>query len=576
MAWLAANLAFITAILAVVPQIVGDFWAFTLALFLLYAVACLGLGLSWGQAGLLSLGQGFFLGFSAYTSGLILIGFSTSVWLFPLLGLSVIAPGLIAYLFGCMIFHGRTRNTAFFAIITLALILLAAQIATSWESVTGGYNGLRNIPGLPGLSEFEDAYTLSAVALGLSMMFVAWIMQTPLGVLWRALSQDERRVAFLGFNHNQLKSVAFGLSGLFGGIAGTLYAPQNSLVTPDLFGFLLSTSFVVWVAIGGRNTLYGPVLGAIGIGLATNTLRESIGFWEVILAVIFIVAVLYFRKGVAGTVEPAIKRWFERGARVRKSAPARHSTMTFDRISIENLNLSVGNVGILEDLNLNIGSPGIYCLIGPNGAGKTTIFNAMTGELEAQSGTVSMLGTRGIKMDARTQTIAGLGRKFQVPSVFDQLTVGENLAIALWSGRPSRCDLLRMSLLDWESPVLTELERRFPFLTDRRQMVGNLSHGQRQILDLAMVLCTEPRLILLDEPCAGLSLAETNEVISTVRWAVDRFQATAMIIEHDMAMVRELADHVFVLHNGSMLFEGSVAEVQSNAAVQAVYTGGTK
>ncbi len=133
-----------------------------------------------------------------------------------------------------------------------------------------------------------------------------------------------------------------------------------------------------------------------------------------------------------------------------------------------------------------------------------------------------------------------------------------------------------MSLLDWESPVLTELEHRFPFLTDRRQMVGNLSHGQRQVLDLAMVLCTEPRLILLDEPCAGLSLAETNEVISTVRWAIDRFQATAMIIEHDMAMVRELADHIFVLHNGSMLFEGSVTEVQSNAAVQAVYRGGTK
>ena len=149
MAWLAANLAFITAILVVLPQIVGDFWAFTLALFLLYAIACLGLGLSWGQAGLLSLGQGFFLGFSAYTSGLILISFSTSAWLFPLLGLSVIAPGLIAYFFGCMIFHGRTQNTAFFAIITLALILLAAQIATSWESVTGGYNGLRNIPGLP-------------------------------------------------------------------------------------------------------------------------------------------------------------------------------------------------------------------------------------------------------------------------------------------------------------------------------------------------------------------------------------------------------------------------------------------
>ena len=573
MAWLAANAILIGAAITVLPVAAGEFWAYTLALYFLYAVAGLGVGLSWGQAGLLSLGQGFFIGIGAYLSGLFLIGFSGSVLVFPLLVLSAVVPGVLAYVLGRMIFRGRTRNPAFFALITLALVLLASQVATSWNEVTGGYNGLRGIPGIPGMDDFEDAYTLSAVALLVSMLLAGWLIASPAGVLWRALAQRERRLDYLGFDHNHLKSVVFGVSGLLGGVAGALYAPENNLVTPDLFGFMLSANLVVWVAIGGRGTLYGPVLGVVALGLLTATLRDRVIYWEAVLAALFIVTILYFRPGICGRLEPALKRRFDRRKRAPRPAPERRLPPTDGSLKVDKLDLRAGSVEILRELEFRIDRPGIYCLIGPNGAGKTTTFDAITGELDSQSGTVHVLGRRRRRHEPRALTRRGLGRKFQIPEVFDELTVGENTAVALWTGRARRRDLLRLSLLDWTSPVLEELERRFPFLSERDRRVANLSHGERQVLDLAMVLCTESRLILLDEPCAGLSLAETEQVIETIRWATGQFGATTLVIEHDMALVQTLADRVFVLHNGRLLAEGTVEEIRGNAEVRTVYAG---
>lgn len=571
MAWLGANGVLLGAVLVGLPLVVGEFWAYAIALYFLYAIACLGVGIAWGQAGLLSLGQGFFVGIGAYLSGLSLIGFSDSPLLYPLLLASAALPGALAYGIGRMIFHGRARNGAYFALITLALVLLASQVATSWNSVTGGYNGLRGIPGIPGMDGFEDAYALSAAALAASMLLVGWLISSPLGVLWRALAQDERRVSFLGFDHNHLKAVAFGLSGLLGGVAGMLYAPENNLVTPDLFGFLLSTNFVVWVAIGGRATLHGPVLGAVALGLLTASLREMVGYWEIVLAALFVGAVLYFRRGALGAVEPRLRLALERRRRTLADAPARRTPPPEGLLEIRELRLRIGSVDILDDLSLKIDEPGIHCLIGPNGAGKTTTFDAITGEAKPRSGSARVLGRPA--ENPRLLTKAGIGRKFQIPSVFDDLTVGENIALALWTGRTGWRDLVRRAPLDWTSPVLRRLEPGFPFLAERDRQVRDLSHGERQVLDLAMVLCTEPRLILLDEPCAGLSRPEARKAVDAIRWATGALGATTLIIEHDMGLVEALADRVYVLHNGRLLAEGPVAEIRRDAAVQAVYSG---
>ena len=574
--------AALIAALAVLPQLVGEFWAYTLALYFLYAIASLGIGLCWGQAGFLPLGQAMFFGLAAYLSGLSLIHFKDSWLLLLLLPAAALAPGLLAYGIGLLVFRGRTLSGPFFAMITLALTLLAFQIANSWNDVTGGFNGLKNIPGLPGLSDFTDLYYISAVALAVCLLAIAWLRRAPAGVLWRAVAQNEQRVRFCGFAVQNAKAAVFGLSGVLAGIGGALYAPQQNLVTPQLCGFILSADLVIWAAVGGRATLYGPVVGAVLIGILTADLRDEISYWEVILAAIFIVVVLYFRQGLMGFVEPLFERLWRRHAGRSLESPDRPAgprdatgpDMGADMgFALDDVRVRMGSVSILEGLDLAIDRPGIYCLIGPNGAGKTSCFNAMTGELPVRSGHIRIFGRARTGAAADLLSRIGVGRKFQAPSLFPDLTVAENFNIGLWGGRARLRDLLRMGSHGWTSAILREAQARFPFLAEEDRRAGDLSHGQRQILELAMVLIAEPRLILLDEPSAGLSQIETQEVIDAIRWVSGRLNACTVIVEHDMTFVRELADRIFVLHQGRLLASGTVAEIQADERVRAVYVG---
>ena len=176
------------------PFLLGQFWAYQLGLYALYAAAAVGVGLCWGQAGFLPLGQALFFGLAAYLSGLAFIAFQDSPIVSVLtLPLAAIVSGLLAYLIGIVIFRRSGESGAYFSMITLALALLAFQVATSWNSVTGGFNGLKGIPGLPGLDDISDVYYVAASVLLALLAFGAWLYNAPIGVLWRALAQNERR-----------------------------------------------------------------------------------------------------------------------------------------------------------------------------------------------------------------------------------------------------------------------------------------------------------------------------------------------------------------------------------------------
>ena len=215
-------------------------------------------------------------------------------------------------------------------------------------------------------------------------------------------------------------------------------------------------------------------------------------------------------------------------------------------------------------------------MIGPNGAGKTSMFNVVSGELAAASGAIGLGGATIAGLAPNRVSGLGVARKLQIPSVFPELSIADNLAIALWSGRAGKLALLDPRLRRWTSPMLKELQARYPFLASGARKAAELSHGEQQILELAMALLTEPRVLLLDEPCAGLSPEETAAVMEIVRWAAARLGGAIIIIEHDMSLVKELAEVVYVLHNGALLAKGSVAAIQADPAVRAVYVGGEK
>jgi branched-chain amino acid transport system permease protein len=566
--------AALLAALLVLPHVLGEFWAFQLSLYFLYGVAALGVGLCWGQAGFLPLGQALFFGLGAYLSGFALLALGDSWALALLLPLAALAPGALAWVIGLLVFRGRTESGPYFALITLAITLLAFQVANSWNQVTGGYNGLKGIPALPGLESFTAVYHVAAVALAGAVALAAWLVDSPVGVLWRALAQNERRVSFLGYDTARLKAAAFAVSGALAGTAGALYAPQQGLVTPEQCGFMLSADLVIWTAVGGRRSVLGPVVGTVLIGVLTAELRDRIGWWEIIVAAIFIAIVLRAPGGLAGLAAPIGRRRSRRpraaGSVQAPPRPLRRDPVTFRMTGISSV---AGGVQILDALSLAIERPGIYCLIGPNGAGKTSTFNVLTGELPARRGEVLLDGMRLARRVPHRVARLGVGRKFQIPSVLTDLSVADNLAIALWSGRATARDLLRPALRRWDSALLGALRERFPFLAEGARPAAALSHGERQLLELVMALVTEPRLLLLDEPCGGLSSGETRQVIEAMRWARRTMAVTVVIVEHDMALVKELADHVFVLHQGRLLAEGDVPTVRADRRVHEVYVG---
>jgi branched-chain amino acid transport system permease protein len=319
------------------------------------------------------------------------------------------------------------------------------------------------------------------------------------------------------------------------------------------------------------------VIGTLLVGSLTAQLRDTLPFWEVLMALFFIAIVLVFPRGVAGLAEPLLRRF---PPRRRKQAaivaPGDPAARPPAKLALHDVSVHVSEVTILDGLSVDFERAGIFCVIGPNGAGKTSMFNAVSGELGAASGKIDLGGVMTSGLAPHRVSALGVARKLQIPSVFSDLSIADNLAVALWSGRAGKLALLDPRLRRWTSPMLKELQSRYPFLAAGARKATELSHGEQQILELAMALLTEPRVLLLDEPCAGLSPEETAAAMEIIRWAQQRLGGAIIIIEHDMSLVKELAQIVYVLHNGALLAKGSVAAIQADPAVRAVYVGGEK
>ncbi|KAA9000651.1 urea ABC transporter ATP-binding protein UrtD [Affinibrenneria salicis] len=249
----------------------------------------------------------------------------------------------------------------------------------------------------------------------------------------------------------------------------------------------------------------------------------------------------------------------------------RHRQQTDPVLQLEKINVSFDGFRALTDLSLKIGVGELRCVIGPNGAGKTTLMDVITGKTRPDSGRVfydqfTDLTTLTPVEIAR----AGIGRKFQKPTVFEALTVFENLEIALKTDK-SVWACLRARLSGEQRDRIDETLTLLRLGHERRRPAGLLSHGQKQFLEIGMLLVQEPHLLLLDEPAAGMTDAETDYTAELFRSLAGKH--SLMVVEHDMGFVETIADHVTVLHQGQVLAEGSLREVQANEDVIDVYLG---
>lgn len=553
----------------------GEFRSGQISLFLSLAVLAVSLDLVWGHAGILSLGQLLPFGTAAYFSAKLNIA-QPELSSIGIVG-SVVLGAAVSYLVGVAAFR-RRLSLIVVGLLTFMLSLTFEQIAEQWREVTGGFTGLTGVPrfNLFGYETSNGAQDLliSVVAI-LAIGAVAWLVSRPFGAVLIGIRENERRMEACGYDITSLKIWTFTLGGAIAGLAGALYVHRTGFVSPGIFGFTLATNVVLWTLIGGRGTIVGPVVGTLLINFASAALADAwLQYWVLATGVIFIAAVILVPEGVV----PALLALVGRPPRTSRTLDlvelVGHETDTSSAIiDASNIEKRFGSFTVLSDISLTMDTPELRCLIGPNGAGKTTLLDLLCGQQGHQDGDVSMLGQSLTSKPAWQFARHGVSRKFQAPQVIDSLSVSENIAVAAW-GPTSRP--IRLAAQGWSAHVAKgslEILDRTGLNQRRNDPAGELSHGEKQWLEIAMAMAGNCRVLLLDEPTAGMTVAESLDAAELLRQLHSEFNLPILIVEHDMAFIRAVADRVTVLARGGLLADGSVSEVENDPAVRAVYLG---
>jgi len=569
------------AALLLIPELFGDFTAYQIGLYLIYGIAAQGIGFLWGKTGFLPLGQALFFGFAAYVTAITLRAETGLITELALAVAVLVAIAVFACALAALIFRGRNDSGPYFSLITLALVMIAEQIAGTATTLTGGFNGLSGFDSLGKLDPFAGFYyVIVGVTVAVSLLLFV-LNRLPVNLIARAVADNEPRLQLLGFPTHIIKGAAFAFSAVIAALAGGLFASHQGIVTPTSMGFGLSAELVILTAVGGRYHVLGPLIGAVLVGWASAELRDSFPYWELLMAVAFILVVLKAPGGIAELLEAGYRRVraTKPGAPSKViAAPPTKAVDAAGPLRFDDVHLQIGVVRILNGVSFQTPATGIVSIIGPNGAGKTSTLNTITGNLRITGGRITF-GRR--KIDSRPPYKAlhsGIGRKLQVPSVFFSMSVSENLAIAMMANRSRLLDLLRPSTYRWRSRSLSDLldHPSVPLKEELVEPVDHLPQGHRQFLEYAMTIAAEPQVLLLDEPCAGLSPDETALMTDLVRHYQAETGGLVIVIEHDMSIVEAISDKVLVMHLGQVLAFDTFEQVRRNPEVQAVYAGGTK
>ena len=408
-----------------------------------------------------------------------------------------------------------------------------------------------------------------------------------------AIRDNETRLRFAGYRPYVFKMTVFALSAMIAGLAGMLYAPQMQIFTPTNLEPKESILVVVWVAFGGRGTLSGPVIGALLVNLLYFFLTGwSPDTWPFLLGGLFVFVVIVMPDGVMGFWNSLIRMLD--GQQVVSSSdeePSPDSMTMTDRLqalamrqrtnttashldspllSVKDIQVHFDGFQALDIDHYSVPHYALNVIIGPNGAGKTTLCDVISGKTPVSQGRVEFAGTDITWASEVDIARKGVGRKFQTPTVFDGLDVRQNMELAL-PGRQKLLRNLQMTSTSRESEQINKILERVRLLDDVDRPVKFLSHGQRQWLEISMLILSSPQLLLVDEPAAGLTDEETVLTAELLLELQD--EHSIIVIEHDMEFVRLLNSRVTVLNEGKVIAQGSLDEVKQVPEVIEAYLG---
>lgn len=539
-----------------------------------FAIVAVTVDILWGYTGYLTFGQSAFFGIGAYAAGLVFThgGFSPGSVALAIV-LAVVASVIVAALVGWLSFY-RGASPFFATVISLVLPIVLSQLLLSGGQWTGSSSGLTGYETFD--FSLETWFWLSGAAL-IVVSCVAWLfVRSDGGRVLVAMRDNESRCAYLGINTSFIKIVLLMATAAVAGLAGFGYGAFSGVVAPELSGFVFGTELIIWVALGGRGTLWGPVLGAVLINVATAYLSSSMPFaWQLILGSSFVVVIVLLPRGLMplllkpfglgehNTVEPELYE--------RELKPVETNVGNELALTMEGVTKSFGSLKVLQGIDFTASAGELVGLIGPNGAGKTTLMRCMSDGAERTSGSVTLCGRDIRELPPEVCVRFGLGRKFQNANVFDTLTVAECLRIArVIVERPSvvrQSDVLGLPSYALEVVRTTGLDKKLS------AVAKDLSHGEQQALELAMVLAMEPRIVLLDEPTAGLTKTERTQIGDVLASLANRYGLCCLLVEHDLDFVQEIATRIVVLHQGKIVMQGTFEEVVNSPLVKTIYAG---
>jgi branched-chain amino acid transport system permease protein len=546
------------------------------------AIAALTVDVLWGFSGTLTFGQSAFFGIGAYAVAITFtqFGFGLPQALLAL-GAAVGVAAAVAGFIGWLSFYpGSTPLYA--SVISLVLPIVLVQILYSGGTFTGSSSGLVGFESFD--LSLESWFRLAGLAV-VATVVAAWIvLASDAGRVLGAMRDNDERCSYLGLDTARVRIGLLVVTAVVAALAGFGYVAFAGVAAPENASFVFGTQLVVMVALGGRGSLIGAVVGALVIEVASAYLSSSLPFvWELIVGVAFVVVIIVLPGGLFGGLRELtamLRRRFSSGPTTSSSpvtlATLAHTAAPSDRneivVDVTNIAKHFGSLSVLSGVSFTARQGELVSLVGPNGAGKTTLIRCLADGRERSDGTVRIAG-RPINRLAPDRIVGlGLGRKFQAASVFETLSVGDCLRIArVRSERPSFIGCSPALALPPAARAVVENSGLVERLGEEARF---LSHGLKQALELAMVLALEPQVLLLDEPTAGLTRAERQGFAGILTGLVERERLCVLIIEHDLDFVRQISSRIIVLHQGRIALDGSVADVVDAPLVREIYTGG--